>query len=174
MAIVNKYVSANYAVQKLDSVGQYGPGAVISKAFAYFQPVSTDSVGSVYRLFKGIPSDAIVNSLTIFNDAWTNCTSVNLGLYGVLDFDGVGAIVGTGNQLASAYSPAAGTPASGAAVNLLTAVSIANRNQPLWVIAGQAEYPPKFSAFDVCLTTVTNSGSATPNILVMLDYIRGV
>jgi hypothetical protein len=177
MAVVNKYVSANYnnsTGKLLDRAGLFGPGVVTQEAIAWFQPVSTDSVGSIYRLFKGIPSDVIITNLQMLNDAWTNCTSINIGLYNVLDWDGVGAIVGTGDQLLSGYNPSGGNPASSGWVSVLTNLSIANRIKSLWEVAAQAEYPPKFAAFDIALTTVTNSGSATPNIAVKLSYVRGV
>lgn len=178
MAVVNKYVSPNYnaSLRVLDAAGQFGIGTSLLSAISVFV-MTGDTVGSIYRLFKGIPSDAIVTSLQILNDAWTNCTSINIGLYGVLDFDGVGAVVGSGNQLVAAYNPSAGNPITAGWVDLLNLTggpSIANRNAALWTLAAQAEYPPKFAAFDIAMATVTNSGTATPNMAFKLNYMRGV
>lgn len=175
-AVVNNYVSPNYLNAngiKLDPAGQFGPGTCAMSTIAVFAPASTDSVGSVYRVFKNIPSDVIITGIKILNDAWTNCTSIDIGLYQVLEYDGVGAVVsGQIAALVSAYNPSSGNPITSAPVSLPLNIAIANRLQPLWQIAGQAEYPPKFAAFDIALSTVTNTGSATPNIYLELSYIR--
>ena len=94
MSVVNKYASPNYALQKLDPAGTFGTGVCVCSSVMSFV-MTGDSVNSVYRLFKGIPGDAIITKLEIVNDAWTNCTSIDIALYQVLDFDGVGALVGS-------------------------------------------------------------------------------
>jgi hypothetical protein len=176
-AVVNEYVSPNYTASgssggpKLDAAGQFGPGACLQRTQAVWV-MTGDTVLSIYRIFKNVPGDVIPVSLTILNDAWTNCTSINIGLYQVLEWDGVGAMIGSGNQLTAAYNPAAGNPITSAPVEILTAPIIANRNANLWMLAGQSEYPPKYAAFDIGLQTITNTGTATPNICIQMSYIR--
>lgn len=173
MAIINGYVDANLSAGKLASASNVS-GVVIYSAVQSFVVGSTDQAGSIYRLFKGIPSDSIVISLTILNDALTGATSVKFGLYDVLDFDGVGAIIGTGDQFATAQNIASGNPISGAAANMLTNLSIANREVQLWSLVGEALYPPKRAAFDLCMTMTAMTTGATGNVSVKLDYIRQV
>ena len=170
MAVVNKYASPNYALQKLDPAGTFGTGVYVQSSVCTFV-MTADSVNSVYRLFKGIPGDAIITKLEIVNDAWTSCTSIDIALYQVLDFDGVGALVGNQASIVSAYDPHIATTDW---TNMPLAFSVANHAANLWTIAGQAEYPPKYAAFDIGLYTVTNSGSATPNLTFKLSYIRNV
>lgn len=171
MAVVNKYVSPNYALQKLDAAGSFGPGVCAQTSVCAFV-MTGDTVASIYRIFKGIPGDAIITKLEIVNDAWTNCTSINIGLYGVLDFDGVGAVVsGQAAALVSAYDPHSATTDW---TNMPLAMGVANHGVNLWTLAGQAEYPPKFAAYDIGLATVTNSGTATPNLAFKMSYIRNV
>lgn len=169
MAVVNKYVSPNYAVQKIDTAGTFGIGVSTLSSIAQFV-MTGDTVTSIYRIFKAIPSDVIITKLEIVNDAWTNCTSINIGLYQVLDFDGVGAVIsGQAAALVSAYNPSAATTDW---TNMPLAMGVANHGVNLWTLAAQAEYPPKFAAFDIALATVTNTGTATPNICIKMSYIR--
>ena len=171
MAVVNKYVSPNYAAQKIDAGGAFGPGVKVLSSIAQFV-MTGDSVASIYRIFKGIPGDAIITKLEIINDAWTNCTSINIGLYQVLDFDGVGAVVaGQAAALVSAYDPHVATTDW---TNMPLAMGVAAHGQNLWTLAGQLEYPPKFAAYDIGLATVTNTGTATPNICIKMSYVRNV
>jgi len=169
MAIVNKYASANYALGKLDPAGTFGSGVEVMSSVCTFV-MTADSATSIYRIFKGIPGDAIITKLEIVNDAWVNCTSINIGLYQVLDFDGVGAVItGQAAALVSAYDPHVATTDW---TNMPLAMSVANHAANLWTIAGQAEYPPKYAAYDIGLATVTNSGTATPNLTFKMSYIR--
>ena len=170
MAVVNKYASPNYALQKLDPAGTFGTGVEVFSSACTFV-MTADSVNSVYRIFKAIPGDAIITKLEIVNDAWTSCTSIDIALYQVLDFDGVGALVGNQASIVSAYDPHSATTDW---TNMPLAFSVANHAANLWTIAGQAEYPPKYAAFDIGLYTVTNGGSATPNLTFKLSYIRNV
>ena len=171
MSVVNKYASPNYALVKLDPAGSFGAGVEVFSSVCSFV-MTGDSVGSIYRLFKGIPGDAIITKLEIVNDAWTNCTSINIGLYQVLDFDGVGAVIsGQAAALVSAYDPHSATTDW---TNMPLAMGVAAHAQNLWTLAGQAEYPPKYAAFDIGLATVTNTGTATPNLVFKLSYIRNV
>jgi len=179
MAIVNKYASANYNNTngpKLDPAGSFGTGVDLQSSVCTFV-MTGDTVASIYRIFKGIPGDAIITKLEIVNDVWTNCTSVNIGLYGVLDFDGVGAVTSNATVasgaalLVSAYDPHSATTDW---TNMPLAMGVAAHGQPLWTLCGQSEYPPKFAAYDIGLATVTNSGTATPNLTFKLSYIRNV
>ena len=131
----------------------------------------------VYRVFKGIPSDAIVTSIKILNDAVAGVTAGLIGLYNVLDFDGVGAIIGSGNQLSAGFAFSSANTIASAPAEALTAVSIANREKALWELASQTQAPgaagPKASAYDICFT-MSSMTTNTANICAILEYIRGV
>ena len=59
MAVINAYVDANLALGKIGSAALIS-GAVEVKAIQSFTIGASDSASSVYRVFKGIPSDAII------------------------------------------------------------------------------------------------------------------
>lgn len=175
MSIVNNYVSPNYTNSngpKLDPAGLWGPGVDAQTAIAYFQPANGDNIGSIYRLFKQVPSDVIVTNLEILNDGWTTSCTGSFGLYQVLEWDGVGAVINSGAEFKSAYNLNTGAPASAGWVSILNALSIANRVVPIWQMAGQAEYPPKYAAFDIALTLAGATNTSTANTAVKLSYIR--
>lgn len=176
----NNYVDVDILAGKLASAS-HNRGAKLVSAVQSFVIGATDTAGSIYRVFKGIPSDAIITALTMYSDALTGGTSANLGLYDVLDFDGVGAIIGTGDQFMTATDISGGTAVSAAARNCLTNLSIANREKQLWDLVAETAAPGpvgastlKRAAFDLCLTMTNMTTGATGNVMVKLDYIRAV
>lgn len=177
MGLVNAYVDADLVAGKLASASRVS-GVAVFQAIQSFVVGSTDTAGSIYRIFKGIPSDSIITSLELYNDALTGATSVKLGLYDVLDFDNVGAIIGTGDQFMTATDISSGTAISAAARNCLTNLSIANREKQLWDLAGEVVGPPsatmKRAAFDICMTMTAMTTGATGNVMVKMTYIRAV
>ena len=126
MAVVNAYVDTNVVAGKLSSAALVG-GVPVIKAIQSFAIGASDSASSVYRVFKGIPSDAIVLSIKILNEAVAGVTAGLIGLYNVLDFDGTGAIIGSGNQLSAGFNFSNANAIASAPAEALTAVSIANR-----------------------------------------------
>lgn len=177
MAVINNYVDANLVLGKLGS-------AALVSGVTEFEAVQSWVVGAadytpsapIYRVFKGIPSDAIILSIGILNDAVAGVTAATVGIYDVLDFDGIGAVVNASLFNAS-LSLAAGNAIASGWVEVLNAVAIANREKQLWELAAQTQYPgaagPKASAYDICLVC-TGMTTNTANIAMKLKYIRGV
>lgn len=168
---INNYVDANIVAGKLTTPG-YVCGVAGYRAISVFTPANGDLAGSIYRLFR-IPSDAIILSLSMFNAAITGATSVNIGLYDVLSFDGVGAIIGTGDQFMTATDISAGTAVTSTRRDCLTNLSIANRNQALWSIVGETQAQPKRAAFDIAMTFTAKTTVGTGAVAVYLEYLRG-
>ena len=176
MAVINAYVDANLALGKIGNAALIS-GAVEVKAIQSFTIGASDSASSVYRVFKGIPSDAIITSLKILNDAVAGVTAGLIGLYDVLDFDGKGAIIGSGNQLNAGFGFNSANTIASAPAEALTAVTIANREKQLWELAAQTQAPgaagPKAPAYDICLT-MPSMTTNTANICIIMTYVRGV
>jgi len=173
MAIVNAYIDANIGAtnQKLGNNIGSGNGGIVKKMINCFVVGSSDAAGSIYRVFKGVSPDAVILNVRLYNDALTGATSVNCGLYGVLDFDNIGAIVGTGDQFASAVNIASGNPVTSTPLVFDKALSIANRNQPLFVVAGHTVIT-KLPAYDICLTMTAMTTGATGNVCVMIEFVQ--
>ena len=169
MAVINGYVDVNIKAGKLGDNLVGGNGAVTKVITCCFVVGSTDAAGSVYRVAKGVSPDAVVKSIRLYNDALTGATSVSCGLYGVLDFDNVGAIVGSGNQFASAIDISAGNAVTVTPKIFDTSLSIANRNQPLYIVAGHTQLT-KLPAYDICLTMTAMTTGATGNVCVIIEF----
>ena len=176
MAVVNAYVDTNVVAGKLSSAALVG-GVPVIRAIQSFAIGASDSASSVYRVFKGIPSDAIVLSIKILNEAVAGVTAGLIGLYNVLDFDGKGAIIGSGNQLCAGFNFSSANIIANVPAEALTAVAVANREKQLWELASQTQAPgaagPKAPAYDICLTMASMTTN-TANICVIMDYVRGV
>ena len=180
MAVYNGYVDANLAAGKIgnaaliDGVGQF-------TAIQSFVIAAADSAGSIYRVFKEVPSDAIVIGLDIMCDAVPGVTAALVGLYSSLSLDGIGAIIGSGNQLNAGVDISSAITIATGWTSLLTGLAIANREKQLWELAGQTEYPgpiasltgPKANSYDICLTCPSMTTN-TANITMRLRYLRGV
>lgn len=173
MAIINGYIDANIGAttQKLGNNIGSGNGGIVKKMVNCFVVGSTDAAGSIYRVFKGVSPDVVIQSVRIYNDALTGATSVSCGLYGVLDYDLVGAIVGSGNQFASAIDISAGNAVTSTPLVFDKSLSIANRNQPLYIVAGHTQLT-KLPAYDICLTMTAMTTGATGNVCVMIDFVQ--
>ena len=173
----NDYVDTNILAGKLANAALVSGAARIS-AIQSFVVGASDYATSAprYRVFKGIPSDAIILSIKILNEAVAGVTAGTIGLSNVLDFDGVGATVDAACLSAGFNFSSANTIASVPA-EALTAVTIANREKQLWELAAQTQAPgaagPKAPAYDICLY-MTSMTTNTAAICVMLEYIRGV
>lgn len=170
MAIVNNYVDVNIVAGKLAN-NSACMGGEVKGAIQSFAVASTDQAGSVYRVFKGISPDAVIKSVRLYNDALTGATSVSCGFYGVLDYDNVGAIVGSGNQIASAVNIAAGNPVTSTPLIFDTAISIINREVPIYTLAGHTQLT-KLPAYDICLTMTAMTTGANGNICLILEYVQ--
>ena len=176
MAVVNNYVDTNVLAGKLGNAALVG-GAVPIVAVQAWVVDAADSAASIYRVFKGIPSDAIILDIEVLNEAVTGVSAALVGLYDVLDFDGVGAIIGSGNQLCAGFNLASANTIASRWATMLTAPTIANREKQLWELASQTQAPgaagPKASAYDICLTCPSMTTN-TAAIAMKLTYVRGV
>ena len=173
----NDYVDTNLLAGKLGNAAVVG-GVQKITAIQSFTVGASDYATSapVYRVFKAIPSDAIIISIKILNEAVAGVTAGTIGLSNVLDFDGIGAVVSAACLSAGFNFSSANTIAS-APAEALTAVTIANREKQLWELAAQTQAPgaagPKASAYDICffMTSMTTNTAA---ICAILEYVRGV
>ena len=176
MAVTNAYVDANISAGKLSSAAVNSGACQITAVQAY-SVLAADDATSVLRFFKGIPSDAIIIDIRILNTAITGATGALIGLYDVLDFDGVGAAIDdncfhTGFDLSSANAVASGW------AEAMILPTIPNRETQLWEIAAQTQAPgaagPKAAAYDIAIKLVNKTASATGDIAMLLTYVRGV
>ncbi len=170
MAVVNIYVDTNINTGKLAN-NTAALGGITKTAIQSFVVTNGDLAGSVYRIFKGLSPDIIIKSLRLYNDALTGASSVSAGFYGVQDYDNVGAIVGSGNQIASAVDISAGNPVTSTPLVFDKAISIANREVPLYTLAGHTQLT-KLPAYDLCLTMTAMTNGATGNVCVILEYVQ--
>lgn len=171
MAIINGYVDANIALGKLGTNSGSGNGGVVKRLVQCFTVASTDQAGSIYRVFKGVSPDVVINNVRLYNDALTGATSVSCGLYGVLDWDNVGAIVGSGNQFANAVDISAGNAVSATALVFDKNLSIANRENSLYIVAGHTQLT-KLPAYDICLTMTAMTTGANGNVALMIEFTQ--
>ena len=82
MSVENKYVETQTAAGKLaKSVYTVGAEAII--LIATEEIADADDDGSVYRLFKSVPSNYIPVQIDILSDGITGATDYDLGLYQV-------------------------------------------------------------------------------------------
>ena len=173
----NNYVDANLVLGKIGSAALVG-GVPLIAAVQSWVIGATDYVTStpIYRVFKDIPSDAIITALEILNDAVAGVTAATVGLRNSLSFDGVGATI-SDTLFCASISLSGGNAASAGWVNCLTAVSIANKEKQLWELASQTQYPgaagPKAASYDIVIA-MPSMTTNTANIAMKLSYIRGV
>lgn len=172
MAVINAYVDANVGATPAKlSNNTAVMGGPVRCAIQSFAVASTDAAGSIYRIFKGMSPDIIIKSVRLFNDALTGASSVKFGAYGVLDYDGVGAIVGTGDQIASAIDISAGNAVTVTPLVFDKSISIANREVPLFTLVGHTQ-STKLPAYDLCLTMTAMTTGASGNVCVILEYVQ--
>ena len=179
--MANVYANADVAAGKIGAAANVG-GVPEYVGIVSFAVAAADAAGTVYRVFPNMPSDAIITSLDIMNDAVTGATGALIGLYQALKFDGIGAIIGSGNQFHTNFDLSSANAIASGFVNAMPAVSIANRGVQLYTLVSQTQYPgpsssltgPKASSYDVCLTMANKTTTATGNIVMRIKYVRGV
>ncbi len=168
MAVINEYVDAKIVSGKLTTAAR-AQGTKIITAHQGFQVAAADDNASVYRLFKDIPSTAILKSLKVMNDAITGGTDYDIGLYlpnygVVVDKD----LLADGLDLSSAHLRTTW-------LDGLVTVDIANFELTLWELAVlitsglgyTAQNKP--ASFDICLTANT-VGTAAGDVLAELEF----
>lgn len=162
MAIEDKYVQTEVvAGKKVASALVSGSNEIVMVATV--EVAVADDDGSVYRLFKSIPSTYIPTEITIACDAITDGTDYDLGLYKVggvvVDKD----VLMDGQTMASALTRATGHQLG------LAAVNIDGVRKTLGVLSAQTDIYP---AYDIALTANT-VGSAAGTITVIAKFVQG-
>lgn len=165
----NKYVDTNINSGKICNAAN-GVGAVNRESIVTYAKTALDNDTSILRIIKGLSPDDIISNIKVVNDAIAGCTSVKVGFYGVLDFDNIGAIVGSGNQLANALDLSVGH-ASGSELSAISAVAVADRVKRIYELVGHTQ-TTKLPAYDLCLT-LTTGGTNTGNITVIVNIVQG-
>lgn len=165
----NKYVETNIAAGKLAAAAQ-GGGSKMVEAIVTYEKTAADNDASVLRFFKGLSPDLIVSNVLILNDALAGCTAVAIGFYGVLDYDNVGAIVGSGNQLSTSRDLST-AHASGSDLSGVNSVDQADRVKRIYELCGHTQIT-KLPAYDLALT-LTTGGTATGTITVKAAFLQG-
>jgi hypothetical protein len=164
MAVEDKYVGALTAAGKLEKAALVCGGQLITMV-ATEETAAADDDGSVYRLFKSVPSNLIPVEITVMTDGITGMTDTDLGLYKV----GVGGavvdkdVLMDGQTLASALTRATGHQLG------LANVNIADLGKTLATLSAQTD--PDLS-YDICLTANTvGSGAATFSVIA--TFVQG-
>jgi hypothetical protein len=160
MAVEDKYVETRTAAGKLANA-VYNVGDKVVALVATLETAAADDDGSVYRLFKGIPSNYIPFEISIMTDGITGGTDWDLGLYKV----GVGGavvdkdVLMDGQTMASALTRATGHQLG------LAGVNIANIGQTLGQLSAQTTID---GSYDIALTANTvGSGAATITVTAL-------
>lgn len=163
MAVEDKYTNADVAAgKKAKSV--FTQGADTITLIATEEIAVADDDGSIYRLFKNVPSNYIPVEITVTCDAITGGTDYDLGFYrtnlgAVVDKD----VLMDGQTLASALTRATGHQLG------LAAVNIADAGKTLAEISGQTD--PDM-AYDIALTA-NAVGSAAGTVTVIAKFAQG-
>lgn len=165
----NAYVETNIAAGKLAAAAQ-GLGAAVREVIVTYEKTAADTDASILRFIKALQPEDIILDIEVLNDAITGCTAVAVGFYGVLDYDGVGAIVGSGNQLAAALNLGS-AHASGSGISGVTAVDVADRVKRIYELCGHTQIT-KLPAYDLCLT-LTTGGTNTGTITLRVKILQG-
>jgi len=158
MAIVNKKGSIN--LEGLDSKPVIMPESRTQKGILLsnkeiVEVDATDDNGSTYRMAR-IPTNAILNELTIKHDAITGGTDFVVGFYEIND----GAAINANVLLASTSFASAGT------VDGLSNIDIADSAKQVWELIGLAK--DSNSLVDVVITgnvVGTASGTIATNLI---------
>lgn len=164
MAVENKYVDSLIVAGKKTGPALAGPGTDVIAMVATFEVAAADDDGSVYRVFKNVPSSYIPLQVTIATDGLTGGTDWDLGVYktdlgAVVDKD----ILMDGQTLASALTRATGHQLGLGAVNIDAVKST------LATLSGQTT--PDV-AYDVALTANT-VGTAAGTVTVIAEFVQG-
>lgn len=164
MAVENKYVNSDVAANNRVKPG-IGGSAQNQILVVTFEVAAADSDGSIYRVFKDVPSNLIPYSATIMCDAITAGTQYSYGVYDPLSRGGALVDIDT-FALNLDLSSASRTIDGMAAVNIdsLGTKSIA---ELLALTDGTAK-----STYDLALTATT-VGTAAGTITVITKFLMG-
>ncbi len=119
--------------------------------------LAADDDGSVYRIAR-LPSSAVLLAIPTVNTAITGGTSYNLGFYQTTQNGG--AIVGSGNQIATAVDMSAARGATGPLDLRFEAAAVTTAGQRIWEILGLTADPG--IEYDLAFTAATvGTGAGT-------------
>lgn len=181
MANVNIYVSPNITndavtgiINPMMNPYRGGGGTSAYSIFETFAIAVTDTATSVYRIFKNLNANIVPLRIMIATTAMAGLTSAKLGLY----LPNYGAIIGTGNQFMNAqtFASAIASLNPKTAIDGMAAAAIGSYQQRLFEWAGETTSSPtiatsRVDAFDLCLTTVTQTGTAG-TVSVLMDFVN--
>lgn len=164
MPIENKYVDSLVVAGKKTGPSFAGSGERELTMIATFEVAAADDDGSIYRVFKDVPSSLIPTEISIACDAITGGTDYELGLYRT----NLGAVISkgvfmTGQTLATALTRATGHQLG------LAAVDIANVKSTLAQLSGQTTPD---TAYDIAVTADT-VGTAAGTVTVIAKFVQG-
>lgn len=164
MAVEDKYTDATLAAGKITKAA-LSSGAEVIAMVATEEIAAADDNGSVYRLFKSVPSNLIPVEITITTDGITGGTDYDLGLYKV----GVGGAAVDADRLMDGQTMASAlTRATGHQLGLQT-VNIADIGKTLGELSAQTDVD---LAYDIALTANT-VGTAAGTISVIAKFVQG-
>lgn len=164
MPVENKYVDSLIVAGKKTGPSFTGAGERELTMIATFEVAAADDDGSIYRVFKDVPSSLIPTEISIACDAITGGTDYELGLYRT----NLGAVINkgvfmTGQTLATALTRATGHQLG------LAAVDIANVKSTLAQLSGQTNPD---TAYDIAVTADT-VGTAAGTVTVIAKFVQG-
>ena len=160
MAVENKYIETDLATGKnLDAKSSGGTNLKFIRKT--FEVAAADDDLSVYRICR-IPSNAVILSIKVWNDAITGGTDYDFGLYNING----GAVVDK-----DAFTDGTNMSSARDAVEQLTAPTIEELHKPIWEYASLSlTKDPKIDYdFAVTANTVgTAAGTITLDIELMV------
>ena len=164
MAVEDKYVETQTAAEKLGKAA-LTQGAKPIIMVATEEIAAADDDGSVYRLFKSVPSNLIPVQIDILTDGITGGTDYDLGLYKV----GVGGAAVDKDALMDGQTMASAlTRATGQGLGL-GIVDVANVGKTLGELSAQTTVD---TSYDIALTANT-VGTAAGTISVIAHFVQG-
>lgn len=163
MPVENKYVDSNIVAGKKCEAYTSGSGAESFDLVATFEVAAADDDGSIYRVFKDVPANAVPVEISISCDAITGGTSWGCGIYR----KDLGSVVNatifmSGQTLATALTRATGHQLGLGNLN----VDAVKRN-----IASLTGLPNPDESYDIALTAATvGSGAGTVSVYGRFVY----
>jgi hypothetical protein len=139
------------------------------------------AIGSAYKLVR-IPSNVKLKSINIVTDAAldTNAAPTLAAKVGAFYSDGTqdgtqpalqGTAVNTGADFAASGTKFGSATAATLNVDGLGALTLPNRNKPLWAALGLASDPGGFFDIVLTLTAVAATAAAGGNVGVVVQYV---
>ncbi len=163
MTLYNEYVITELTTLssfgRIPPLNQYVCGQKPLLCRTHFTVPADADAGSVFRLFKGMPTMTRIVKAEIYNDAIAGATDVDLGVYqtdlgAVIDRD----VFMDGASLATAH--AIGAPLAGT-----TALSLVNHQERMSSYMPDPDVAP--TSVDICLTIVSEP---TGTGIVKIDF----